>query len=520
MKATRRIWFFRSALLAVTSLLVTSISAQAWHFRRPIPAHVHAAVAEQVRTSPHQRLSLIVNTDSQALLADSLVAGLGGQVTARWPFIQSLAVELPARQVPALAALPGVRLVVQEGRVETANKKGSDSTVGGDTSSGSTKGKTGGDTSGGDTSGSTGKTVDDSYLLNAYNYATRTDRVWAKGYDGKGVAIAIVDSGISTNTPDDFAGRILQTVKFSSGALYSSDRYGHGTHVAGIAAGSGAASGGKYIGIAPAASLLSVKFSDDNGVATEKDLVSALEWIYNNHKTFNIKVVNISSTVSTKASYKESPTNAAVEQLWFAGVTVVVSVGNRGGESCSVCYAPANDPYVISVGAMDDAGTRDLTDDFVKSWSSYGSTMDKHTKPEVVAPGAHLVAYMPTGLLRDNKANIVDNLYFRMGGTSMAAPVVTGIVALMYQVNPNLTPDEVKWLLINTTRTYKNQPRGTAGVVSADYAAFYSGTPGKANSGLAPSPMIDGSTGTINYANAYWSNAYWSNAYWSNSLQY
>jgi serine protease AprX len=246
----------------------------------------------------------------------------------------------------------------------------------------------------------------------------------------------------------------------------------------------------KYVGIAPRVRLLNVKFSDDQGNAAESDLISALQWVYEN-------------------------------RAWFNGVVVVAAAGNRGGEECSVCYAPANDPYVITVGAADDNGTRDLSDDVATLWSSAGETLDGHRKPDILAPGSRMVSFMPAGILRDHHPeNVVDTHYFRMGGTSMSAPVVSGVVALMLQVNPKLTPDQVKWRLMKPARSYPDRPQGTAGIVDAYSAALFKGAGGKANQGLEPSPLLAPGSGTIDYSNVLWGNVLWGNALWANGVEY
>lgn len=475
-------------LLTAMLLLSTGLHTGT-HGETELPAHVHPLVAAAVRAQPDQTVRVIISRAPGADAAEEAAARLGARVTARWDFINAFAAEVPAGQVGALAQLPGVRAVLPNNRVETQTGK---------------------------------KTVNDKNLVNAYNYAIRADKVWYNGYDGTGVTVAVVDSGISAASDgnSDFGQRLLGSAKFNSDAVYAADRYGHGTHVAGIVGGDGTVSRGKYIGVAPGVNLLNIKFSDDNGTAYEEDLISALQWVYDHRTRYNIRVLNLSSTIGTQLSYTESATAAALEQLWFAGVVVVVSVGNHGGEDCAVCYPPANDPFLIAVGAVDDNGTKDLSDDFMKPWSSYGTTQDGYAKPDVVAPGAHIVSYMPAGNLRDHKSNVVDKYYFRMGGTSMAAPMVTGAVALMLQVNPDLTPNQVKWILMNTTRSYKEQIPGTPGIIQADAATFYKDTPGEANQGLTPSPLIDPDSGTIDYSNAFWSNAFWSNAFWSNSVDY
>lgn len=475
----------KKVLIGAASLLLT-FSTCLGVGSTPIPAKsvaiVHPALLKEVGRQGEATVSVIASVKPG--FVDNVVdesTRLGVNVTARWDFINAFAAQVSADQLQALAALPSVTLITPEQSITASSTS----------------------------------LVDTGNLVNAYNSAVQVEQVWQQGYNGNGVTVAVVDTGITPGTEMT----VSYSHSFNSDATTAEDRYGHGTHVAGIIAGNGNASSGKYIGIAPGVNLLNVKYSTDNGIAREQDLVSSLQWIYDNRVLYNIRIVNISSTVNTPQSYKESAVAAAVEQLWMNGVVVVVSAGNKGTQSCSTCYAPANDPMVISVGAADDNGTASLSDDSLKSWSSNGQTMDGLSKPEIVAPGAEITSYMPTGSLRDS-GSVVDSHYFRMGGTSMAAPVVSGVVALMLQKNPQWTPDQVKWVLMNTTRPYVNQRSGYNGIVQAPQAVFYTGTPGTANQGVAPSPFLSPSTGTINYDNMSWSNMSWSNMSWSNNPSY
>jgi serine protease AprX len=459
---------------------------------------LHPQILNAMFENPNKDIQVIVAKKPEADLEQQL-QGVA-TVIANWEFINAIAVEINISNVAKLAKLTDVNFIVLNQRTESSKKNSKDS---------STDDKS--------------NVVDHTSLVNAYNYAIKADKVWDKGYDGKGVTVAVVDSGIKESSKSDFSGRIIATEKFNSTTDNASDKFGHGSHVSGIIGGDGRESGGKYIGVAPGVNLINVKFSDDNGTASEADLVNALQWVYENRETYNIRVVNISSNVGAKQSYMASAVAAAVEQLWFGGVVVVVSAGNRGGENCSTCYAPANDPYVITVGAVDDNGTKTLEDDYAKSWSSEGNTLDGHFKPDIVAPGTGVISYLPGGSLRDLAPDrVIDDVYFKMSGTSMSAPMVSGVVALMLQANPQLTPDQVKWILMNTTRDYLNQPDGSPGIVAADSAVFYdtSKSVPSANRGLTPSPFLNSSTLTIMYSNMSWSNMSWSNMSWSNSNDY
>ena len=204
-------------------------------------------------------------------------------------------------------------------------------------------------------SSDTGPT-DASVLANVYPKVIRATDAWntAPYYQGSGVTVAVVDSG---NFKDNGLGtRLVGEVNFNSADHIATDKYGHGSHVTGIIADDGSLSGGQYKGVAPKVNILGLRVSDDMGMSYESDVVAALQWIYENKATYNIRVVNLSLNSSVYQSYNTSPLAAACEILWFNSVVVVVSPGNNG---TATLFPPANDPFVITVGAADDKGTLD-----------------------------------------------------------------------------------------------------------------------------------------------------------------
>ncbi len=249
-----------------------------------------------------------------------------------------------------------------------------------------------------------------------YTAAIRADQAWLANLKGEGVAVAVVDSGISNHAdlldfgygPSCVLGSTNQTSESSA-----NDGYGHGTHVAGIIGGNGTLSGGTYTGVAPWVNLLNVKVSNAQGMATASDLIDSLQWILNNKNTYAIRVVNISLNSVLAESYHTSPLDAAVEILWFNGIVVVVSAGNNGtGSGPVTLYPPANDPFVITVGASEDKGTASLNDDTMAFFSAYGTTENNFAKPDLVAPGMHVVSTLAgTGVLAyiNHIAHRVDN---------------------------------------------------------------------------------------------------------------
>ena len=349
----------------------------------------------------------------------------------------------------------------------------------------------------------------------------------ATGLNGQGITVAVVDSGITSFHPDfkvsptSQSSRIIASTKFGS-FLTTEDVYGHGTHVAGTIGGNGSASSGKYKGVAPGVNLVNVKVSDDYGMTYESDLVDGLQWIYDNKDTYNIRVVNISLNSTVEQSYHTSPLDAAVEILWFNGIVVVVSAGNNGtADGPSTLYPPANDPFVITVGATEDKGTPDLGDDNLAVFSAYGTTIDGFAKPDLVAPGRNIVA--PLGGLLNiafklHPLHRVNDYYFRMSGTSMSAPVVSGAVALLLQDEPNLTPDQVKY------RLHGNRQQELELAISASqsgagyldvYAAVYGTTTESANQGITVSQMLATGDDAVAWGSVGWNSVGWNSVGWN-----
>jgi serine protease AprX len=273
-----------------------------------------------------------------------------------------------------------------------------------------------------------------------------------------------------------------------SGELDCNDRYGHGTFIAGLVAGNGASSGGKWKGVAPEASVLSVKTAGADGAADVSNILAAIQWVVSFKDRYDIRVLNLSLGTDSTQDWRVDPLNYAVERAWAAGMTVVVAASNEG-PSAGTISKPADDPWVVTVGATDDRGTAGLDDDQLPDFSGRGPTAHGLAKPDVAAPGAHVISLRAPGSAIDTKFPwYVDGSYRRGSGTSMATGVVSGAVALMLQANPGFTPDRVKHALGATARdAASSDPMAVgAGVVDVE-AAAYSAPPGVANQGLARS---------------------------------
>jgi serine protease AprX len=359
-------------------------------------------------------------------------------------------------------------------------------------------------------------------ITNVFPKVVRATDAWntAPYYQGSGVTVAVVDSG--NFKTKGLGTRLLGVVNFNSSEHIAADQYGHGSHVTGIIADDGAYSGGQYMGIAPKVNIMGLRVADDYGMSYESDVVAAMQWVYNNKTAYNIKVVNLSMNSSVYQSYNTSPLAAACEILWFNSVVVVVSAGNNG---TSTLYPPANDPFVITVGATDDQNTVDLADDMVTTFSAYGMDETSRVKPDLVAPGRNIIAYMPDvsalTIPKQHPEGIVNTTYFRMSGTSMSAPIVSGAVALLLQkaqeTGVTLTPDQVKFRLMATAnKNWAGYDPAKAGAGMLDvFAALNSNSTESADIGIYPSQLLTTGTDPITFGSVGWNSVGWNSVGWN-----
>ena len=343
------------------------------------------------------------------------------------------------------------------------------------------------------------KTLDQPFLK-----AIRADAAWARA-TGRGVGVAVIDTGIAGDVPDlqtpGGGSRVIASAVTNPCARDANDQYGHGTHVAGLIAGNGLNYGnvlrGKYMGVAPRANLVSVKVSDDDGNTTVLDVIWGIQFAVDNKAAYGIRVVNLSLSSVTAESYLSDPLDAAAESAWFSGLVVVAAAGNEGATNDGVTFAPANDPWVITAGALDDKGTGSRLDDALAPWSSRGLTQDGVRKPEVLAPGAGLVSTLApnSDFARACSGCVTDGRYFRASGTSMSAAVVSGASALLLEEHPAWTPAQVKGAL---TSKLVDVP-GVGGVI--DVAAALDAT-SVFSTTLTPNSLVDPSNGLIDWSRA------------------
>jgi serine protease AprX len=451
-----------------------------------------ARLAAVAHHAPNRQVVAIVQFDASASEAQAraLARRHGARVMTRLPLIHGLSLRLPAAQATRLAHAHAVKGVTLNSRVKP-------------------------------------QAVSAANLVTSYPKTVAADKLWSlpTPVTGKGVGVAVIDTGVASELPDfrsaDGSSRVVANVVTNPAAITPADGYGHGTHVAGIIAGNGAnrSAGdplaGQYIGVAPEANVIAVKASDEAGNASLLDVINGLQFVVEHKDDYNIRVVNLSLSSDAPQSYKTDPLDAAVESAWMHGIVVVAAAGNRGSAADAADYAPANDPYVITVGATDEQGDKDWRNDTLAPYSSAGTTQDGFAKPDVLAPGARIVAPLATGSAFTAlcPACVIGGTYIRASGTSMAAPMVAGAVALMLQAHPEWSPDQVKGILAKTGRPIS----GVTGVSLAADKAVAPGPAGTAtaNRGLAPSGLINTATGDIDYTKSSWSKSSWSKSSWS-----
>ena len=400
---------------------------------------VAAAVAGSLAAIPPRGadVSVIVREAAPSTsTAEGLVAALGGHVMRELPLVGGFAADVPGDGLARLTQDPSVAGLWADAHLRMA---------------------------------SAGTNQYDTWEPNlAWRRAIRLNQV---SVDGSGVTVALLDTGVSQ--VDDLGRRVDARIDFTPGGA-GEDQYGHGTHLAGVIAGNGSDSGGKWRGVAPAAHLISIKVAGADGSTDVSVVIAALQWVVTHRDQYNIRVLNVAFGTDGDQPYALDPLDAAVERAWAAGITVVVSAGNRGSDAGTI-NKPGDDPYVITVGAADLNGTSDRSDDRVAPFSSRGPTQDGFEKPDLVAPGISIVSTRSVGSTIDqgHPDAVVDANYFKGTGTSQAAAVVSGVAALMYDVNPSLKPNQVKGMLLSTAyKTAAYRVGGGAGLVDAEGAVL------------------------------------------------
>jgi len=426
-------------------------------------ASVTPGVASEQAVSASTRRVIVMGSTEGGALVQRAVAEVGGRVTRDLPIVDGVAATVPASKVVRLAKLPGIASVSPDTRVHVQ----------------------------GSSAGSAA-----ALPASVYRAEVGAADMQAAGYRGGGVTVALLDTGITASP--DLAGRILPVTDPITGAVAQcenlsgegtcDDNYGHGTFLAGLIAGDGTGSSGRYAGVAPGANLVSIKVGSADGSADVSSVLAGIQWAVSFRDTYRIRVLNLSLGTDSTQSWQVDPLNYAVERAWTAGIAVVVAASNRGPAARTISK-PADDPWVITVGAVDDRATSRIKDDLLPHFSGRGPTADGLAKPDVVAPGALLVSLRSAGSTIDRASpSHIDGAYHRGSGTSMAAAVVSGVAALVLSAKPSTSPDRLKYALTSTARGVASADRYAvgSGIVDAHAATFEAPT-GSANQGLARS---------------------------------
>jgi serine protease AprX len=437
---------------------------------RHAPAALALAAALLVGAAPAHaadRLArvVVVERAPASPAAERAVRRHAGAVGRRLPLAGGFVARIPARALPALRRSPAVAGVWRDARV---TMRSSDDCLPGDS-----------------------LCFDALPPEAAWQQAIGLDRVPNK-YQGDGVTVASIDTGVAPNP--DLAGRLLPRVDLT-GERDGIDRFGHGTHMAGVIAGGGTTSAGAFEGAAPETNLVSVKVAGWDGATDVSTVIAGLQWVVSNRARFGIRVVNLSWGTDSTAGYGVDPLDRAVERAWQAGLVVVVSAGNAGPAAGTVSK-PGDDPFVITVGAADTNGTVGAGDDVVAPFSSRGPTPDGVGKPDLLAPGVSIVSNRAPGSTIDTfrpMARLGAGL-FKGSGTSQAAAVVSGVAARMLEADPTLTNDEVKGVLTATADPHLAGPGSGAGAGLIDAAdAVATVTPPK----NGPAPVLPVANGGL-----------------------
>jgi serine protease AprX len=304
------------------------------------------------------------------------------------------------------------------------------------------------------------------------------------GYTGRGVGVAILDSGIAPHTALD--SRVVAHVNLVSGESTYADLFGHGTHIAGIVGGNTTAASRVTTtysgGSAPAVSLIDVRVLGANGVGLTSDVIAGIDWAVANRKKYNIRIINLSLGHPVTEPSTTDPLCQAVARAAGAGIAVFASAGNYGTTASGApvlggITSPGNSPLAITVGATDTFGTLSTSDDRVAPYSSRGPTeYELVVKPDIAAPGTRIVSlesansYLSTTFPQWHIAGSGRNAYMRLSGSSMATAVASGGAALLLNAYPSLTPAQLKVALQMGARYMPDGGLIGAGAGSVNFA--------------------------------------------------
>jgi serine protease AprX len=491
----------RTALLATLALMLTvPLGASALPGADKAEAFVAPGLISAASSRPTETFAVIVQgkAGNQAAHAVAQVMGLSLKNVRELRSIDGVSVELTGSQILALAADKHVVAITADARVRLSAGESNEK----------------------------------------WPYVIGVQKFWTSnnGSAAPAATIAVVDSGIEASRPE-FGGRVVADVNLTSLPGNSAgDGRGHGTFVAGLAAGELQG----RMGVAPRAKIVSLDVMDDNGMARTSDVIAAADWILANKAKYGIRVANFSLHSSVANSFMYDPLDKAVERLWFNNVVVVAAAGNYGSPTgpSGVPFAPGNDPFVITVGAGDTGRSVSTNDDLAAPWSAYGYTLDGFAKPDITAPGRYMIGPVPTNstLYSERSDHIVAPGYIELSGTSFSAPIVSGVAALILGRHPEWTADQVKGALMLGAKKMPNAAPLSEGVgeVNAQRSIEMQNPPNPnlaLNTFLVSDPISgqlafdaaswaskaksDASWASASWASASWATASWSSASWA-----
>lgn len=388
--------------------------------------------------------AVIIQSDGNTEALASAIDSVGGRIERELPIIGGFQAYVPAGDIAAFRAYPGVTAVTPDGRLESLGARDK----------------------------ATAPSPAGAATLALVTQSTGAREYWKAGFTGMGVDVAIIDTGIAPVNGLSAAGKVILGPDLSFESQDASTRYldtnGHGTHLAGIIAGRDSTVNAKYqndtssfIGMAPDARLVSVKVGDRYGHADVSQVIAAIDWVvqHKNDNGLNIRVLNIAFGTDSTLAWWHDPLVQAAEVAWRNGIFVVVSAGNdgEGPKYTGSLTNLAKSPNLMSVGATDTVGTVDRVDDTIPAFSSSGSFL---RRVDVVAPGKSIMSLKAPGSYADDNfgatAAYMDR-FFRGSGTSQAAAVVSGAAALVIQQHPDISPTDLKNLLRGTATTLANE---------------------------------------------------------------
>ncbi|WP_324825684.1 S8 family peptidase [Sinanaerobacter sp. ZZT-01] len=391
---------------------------------------IHPRLVAKLSASRQTLFPVIIYSKKTIYEIRDYIADSYGPIKYELPFINAVSVELSADKIDTLSKNQSIRLISDDPLVSKIGEKNTKPLL---------------------------NRPDIPLKTNYDKHRLSKHEILSDKRHGQNVGIAIIDTGVAPHYDLVYPqNRIIAFKDFIEHQSVPYDDDGHGTHVAGIAAGNGFVSE-RFAGTAPAADIISIKALNGDGNGTTSDILAAMQWVINNRRLYGIRVINLSLGVPTDPSYEEDPLIKGANAAVHHGITVVAAAGNNGPDRCTI-NSPATSPYVITVGAADFASSPS-----VAPFSSRGPTPSGVVKPDLLAPGVDIVSLDAT----NPKGYVIQS------GTSMAAPVVSGAAACLYALYPKLTPMEVKRILMRNTLPLQRTSSNAQGRGILNYEVFF-----------------------------------------------